>query len=85
MQNLTDSEMLLFVGFLVLCVCVLFMWKLCLKHGCLRRLHNSESHTNPIEQNFASRLYRPSSPNLSNPAVAKKKHIWVDTSLKDEK
>lgn len=88
MQNLTDSELSLFIGFLVLCVCVLFMLRLCFKHSCLHRRSHSENHVDSPNQNFSTQLYRPSPPNIPNistPQVAKKKQIWVDTTLKDER
>ncbi|CAK0766187.1 hypothetical protein CCP3SC1_480011 [Gammaproteobacteria bacterium] len=88
MKNLTDTETLLFVGFFVLCVCVIFMLGLCLKNGCLYRLrHRGEHHPESITPRFPFQLHRPSSAIVPSPNVIddKQSTIWVDSGLPEER
>ena len=87
MQNLTDTETLLFVGFFILCACVIFMVSLCLKHGCLYRLRHKETHAGEAEPSFSVRLHRPSSVLAPLQPIDKKQApvIWVDSSLQEER
>ncbi|CAK0742779.1 hypothetical protein CCP3SC5AM1_1120009 [Gammaproteobacteria bacterium] len=85
MQNLTDSETFLFIGFFVLCVCVLFVLGMCFRHGFFRKLRHEEAQTETSTLSFSERLYRRSSINVSAPPAAKNKNIWVDTKIKHER
>gem|GEM_PF-2775981 len=87
MKNLTDTETLLFVGFFVLCLCIIFMLGLCLKHGCLYRLRHKGHHAESITPNVSFQLHRQSSITHLSPRVVDNRQstIWVDTALSEER
>ncbi len=85
MKNLTDTETLLFIGFIVLCVCVVFMLGLCIRHGCLYRFRQKEGHAPGSVPPFSLRLQRTSSV-IATPTQALDKKpaaaaVWVDSVI----